>query len=127
MTLDEAIEHHKWAAENSEGAVSKEHERYVSWLTQLRDENNRLTEQLIHEAVKNDTFSTIIENVDLRRLLSESVLLLNGFCQKERGCGSDCPAWSHEKNQCKLNDINDRSRRMRVAQCITKTKGMFSL
>lgn len=33
MTLDEAIAHHEWAAESSQGEVRKEHEQHVKWLT----------------------------------------------------------------------------------------------
>lgn len=33
MTLEEAIAHHEWAAENSQGEVRREHEQYVKWLT----------------------------------------------------------------------------------------------
>lgn len=32
MTLEEAIAHHKWAVENSNGEVRDEHMQYVEWL-----------------------------------------------------------------------------------------------
>ena len=36
MTLDEAIEHFRWAAENSIGETSHESEQMARWLEELR-------------------------------------------------------------------------------------------
>lgn len=36
MTIDEAIEHERWAAENSEGERAAEHRQIAEWLRQAR-------------------------------------------------------------------------------------------
>ena len=36
MTLDEAIEHYRWAAENSIGETSHKSEQMARWLEELR-------------------------------------------------------------------------------------------
>ena len=41
MTLDEAIEHFRWAADNSIGGVSQESEQIFKWLNELRDRRRR--------------------------------------------------------------------------------------
>lgn len=56
MTLDEAIEHAEWAANNCEGECSEEHHQLAEWLKELRerqdvdaemeDERNLLFERL---------------------------------------------------------------------------------
>lgn len=50
MTLDEAIEHAEWAANNCEGECSEEHKQLAEWLRELvtlRTENERLEELLL--------------------------------------------------------------------------------
>ena len=45
MTLEEAIAHHRWAAENCVGEVRDEHLRMVTWLeelVELKNENAKL-------------------------------------------------------------------------------------
>lgn len=47
MTLEEAIAHHEWAAENCDGEVRDEHLQMVSWLEELvrlKRENAKLRE-----------------------------------------------------------------------------------
>lgn len=39
MTIDEAIKHAEWAAENSEGECSNEHRQLAEWLRNVRRAN----------------------------------------------------------------------------------------
>lgn len=42
MTLDEAIEHAEWAAQNCEGECSDEHRQLAEWLRELGDEQRKV-------------------------------------------------------------------------------------
>ena len=47
MTLDEAIEHYRWAAENSIGETSHRSEQMARWLEELRS-RRRLDKEACH-------------------------------------------------------------------------------
>ena len=51
MTLDKAIEHAKWCAENSEGECSDEHRQFAEWLRAARgcEESSRWFTARIHD------------------------------------------------------------------------------
>ena len=59
MTIDEAIAHYEWAAENAIGEVADESKQMAEWLRQARDTESRVRK--LEE-----------ENAELRKLAQEA-------------------------------------------------------
>jgi hypothetical protein len=97
MTIDEAIAHAEWAADNCEGECAEEHRQLAEWLKELRerkstdvaleDERNLLSERLgdYREALR----YARAENAKLRDLIFDILV------DEERGSTEENTYYEH--------------------------------
>lgn len=76
MTIDKAIAHAEWCAENSEGECSDEHRQLAEWLHELR--RARMEIDLLRELL----FSACM-HMDARQMVIAN-------SSDQRGCGRGC-------------------------------------
>jgi hypothetical protein len=114
MTIDEAIAHAEWAANNCEGECAEEHRQLAEWLKELRerkstdvaleDERNLLSERLgdYREALR----YARAENANLRGM----VAVLWKCCAWETNVGwcGECDYYDDDNGGCKVKGQIDR-------------------
>jgi hypothetical protein len=87
MTLDEAIEHAEWCAENTCGECAEEHRQLAEWLRELRDKRaeERSCAAIAAEAARQNR-DLYAERAKLRDLVLEMYEVAGDYY----GCDSIC-------------------------------------
>ena len=108
MTLDEAIAHHEWAAENCEGEEQRDQMRYHQWLTELKAAREcafgdismaaRATRELCEVKAENANLRALCH--DMYQYTTNREMELCNACVEADGDFADCAAFDDYDGAC---------------------------